>query len=131
MAKKVVRKALEMLRKLADTKPKAEDVEGDVEDEESEHPYLKFWEHFGKSIKMGVIEDASNRSKLAKLLRFKSTKSGDDLISLDDYVSNMKEWQTTIFYIAGESIDAVQRSEERRVGKECVSTCRSRWSPYH
>src|SRR3546814_17551110 len=59
---------------------------------------------------MGVIEDASNRSKLAKLLRFKSTKSGDDLISLDDYVSNMKEWQTTIFYIAGESIDAVQGS---------------------
>merc|ERR1711975_161804 len=78
MGKKLVRKALEMLRKLATAKQDKEDEEDDEdsededEDEEDDDPYIKFWEAFGKNIKLGIIEDAPNRSKLQKLLRFKT-----------------------------------------------------------
>ena len=73
-------------------------------------PYIKFWKEFGKSIKMGVIEDAPNRSKLAKLLRFKTNKSNGDFVSLEEYVENMAEWQKDIYFIAGESVKAVKKS---------------------
>jgi len=116
MGKKLVRKVLEMLRKLSLGK---KETDGD-DDEESEsdekkvsdvdHPYIKFWEQFGKSIKMGVMEDAPNRSKLAKLLRFKSSKSGDGYTSLDAYVAAKPEWQKGIYYIAAESLDAAKKS---------------------
>jgi heat shock protein beta len=59
---------------------------------------------------MGVIEDNSNRSKLAKLLRYKSLKSPDKYISLEEYVASMKTWQKDIYFIAGESIEAVKKS---------------------
>lgn len=59
---------------------------------------------------MGVMEDAMNRSKLAKLLRYKSLKSPDEYISLESYVSDMKSWQKDIYFIAGESIDVVKKS---------------------
>merc|ERR1711998_233548 len=81
MAKKLVRKVLEMLRKLSTDGKKDDDDEDDsgvsgsdtVDNETADHPYMKFWEQFGKSIKMGVIEDSPNRSKLSKLLRFKTS----------------------------------------------------------
>jgi len=114
MGKKLVRKVLEMLRKLANDGNEADDTEEGEEAKEvvqdKDHPYIKFWEQFGKSIKMGVIEDAPNRAKLAKLLRFYSSNSGDNYVSLEKYVSNMKEWQNDIFYIAGESMDSVKKS---------------------
>jgi len=121
MGKKLVRKALEMLRKLASGKSEDEEEEEDDEDGEEEskkaaattdevHPYIKFWEQFGKSIKMGVVEDNANRSKLAKLLRYKSSTSEDKWISLEDYVENMQEWQNEIYFIAGESDAAVKKS---------------------
>ena len=72
-----------------------------VGDDKEVEPYIKFWKEFGKSIKMGVIEDAPNRSKLAKLLRFKSSKSKGDYVSLEEYVENMQEWQKDIYFIAG------------------------------
>ncbi|CAN0385945.1 unnamed protein product [Pylaiella littoralis] len=103
MAKKLVRKTLEMLRKLA-----TEETED--EDEGEEHPYVKFWEEFRKSIKMGVIDDSANRSKLVKLLRFKTNKSDGNWVSLSDYVAGMPEWQSSILYIAGESTEAVTES---------------------
>ncbi|CAM9424174.1 unnamed protein product [Hapterophycus canaliculatus] len=103
MAKKLVRKALEMLRKLAAEETDDEEGEGD-------HPYTAFWEEFSKSIKMGVMEDSANRSKLVKLLRFKTNKSEDKWISLEDYTLGMPEWQSSIFYIAGESTEAVEKS---------------------
>jgi heat shock protein beta len=124
MGKKLVRKALEMLRKLATSKDdKEEDEDGDDasavekkdEDDEDDEgkkadPYLKFWEQFGKNIKLGIIEDAPNRSKLQKLLRFKSNKSGESFVSLEEYVERMPDWQKHIYYISGESVEAVENS---------------------
>jgi heat shock protein beta len=116
MGKKLVRKALEMLRKLATPKDKDDDEEDDddeekeVEDAEETDPYIKFWEAFGKNIKLGIIEDAPNRSKLQKLLRFKTNKSGEGYVSLEDYVENMPDYQKSIYYISGESIESVENS---------------------
>ena len=75
-----------------------------------EDPYIKFWEEFGKSIKLGLIEDSSNRSKLAKLLRFKTSASEDNWTSLSDYVERMPEWQNSIYYISGGSEKEVKSS---------------------
>lgn len=59
---------------------------------------------------MGVIEDAPNRSKLAKLLRFRSSTSDENYMSLEQYVNNMPEWQTDVYFIAGENLKAVKKS---------------------
>lgn len=64
-----------------------EDDKAKVVDFDDDHPYIKFFKQFGKSIKMGIIEDTANRSKLAKLLRYKSSKSDDKYTSLDNYVA--------------------------------------------
>merc|ERR1719150_3709789 len=70
-----------------------EDKEDDEGEEEAKQAYSNFWEEFGKSIKMGIISDRKNKSKLAKLLRFPSSKSEDKPISLESYVDRMKEDQ--------------------------------------
>merc|ERR1712167_282691 len=82
----------------------------DEEEEAKQDPYIEFWEKFGKNIKLGIIEDSANRSKLQKLLRFKSNKSGDDWVSLEQYVENMPDWQKSIYYISGESVETVENS---------------------
>jgi len=135
IGKKLVRKALEMLRKLAlrgdkaekgDTSEgeedasKSEDVVDDDEKAELEakeakkqeevNDYIRFWKQFGKSLKLGIIEDSSNRSKLSKLMRFQTTKSGNRLISFAEYVSNMKDWQKDIYFIAAESQEVALES---------------------
>merc|ERR1711990_207464 len=105
-----------MLRKMAQEEEKEENEGGEEEKEEDEavtqedSKYMKFWKKFGKNVKLGVIEDSSNRSKLAKLLRFQSTKSGESYTSLQKYVENMKEWQKSIYFIAGENMDAIKNS---------------------
>lgn len=134
MSKKLVRKAIDMIKKLAEEDEEWEDEDDDEDDyeetdeldeeeeeddeedddeeddEESDEKYLTFWKSFGKNVKLGVIEDTSNRAKLAKLLRFHSTHDPEGWISLDEYISRMKEDQDTILYLSGDSLDSIQRS---------------------
>lgn len=113
MGKKLVRKVLEMLRKLANGSDEEESEDSEKEKthgQDEDHPYIKFWKEFGKGIKLGTIEDPANRSKLAKLLRFQSSLSEGRYVSLDEYVENKKDWQKDIYFIAGESMDQITNS---------------------
>merc|ERR1719199_806540 len=91
-------------------KEEKKEVEEKEEESDEESKYTKFWKAFGKYIKMGLIEDAANRTRLAKLLRYETSKSGDKMISLEDYVANMKEEQKNIYYISGEDKESLLKS---------------------
>ena len=79
--------------------------------EKDTEAYAVFWEAFGPVLKEGLYEDFEHREKLTKLVRFRST-AGDDLVSLDEYIGRMKDSQEAIYYIAGDDMDAIQRSPQ-------------------
>merc|ERR1712066_1198628 len=99
-------KILKVIRKNI-VKKVMEQIEEIAEDKDS---FKKFYEQFGKNLKLGIHEDSTNRKKLAGHLSFATSASGDDMCSLADYVSRMKENQKDIFYIAGESKEVVAAS---------------------
>jgi len=93
-----------------DDNEQQEQQEEKPEEEDEEDKYEVFWNNFGKNIKLGVIEDSSNRMKLAKLLRFHTTYDDEELTSLDEYISRMKDDQDTILYLPGDSKSAILKS---------------------
>merc|ERR1719210_2989925 len=129
ISKKVTRKALDMLRKLAEAEDDDDDDDEDDEDTEDSadadedaddddaaveddgpSDYQKFYDEFGRSVKLGVIEDTKNRKKLVDLLRFTSMNSPDKAISLATYVDGMSENQKNIYYITAASQEEAVKS---------------------
>jgi len=74
---------------------------------ENDEDWKKFYEQFSKNLKLGIHEDTTNREKLTEFLRYKTSKSEDQLISLKEYTERMKEKQKEIYYITGVSIKAI------------------------
>merc|ERR1712133_34715 len=99
-------KILKVIRKNI-VKKVMEQIEEISEDKDN---FKKFYEQFGKNLKLGIHEDSTNRKKLAGYLRFYTSASGDEMCSFSDYVSRMKETQKDIYYITGESKEVVSTS---------------------
>ncbi|KAM3697025.1 hypothetical protein ACB098_06G083100 [Castanea mollissima] len=96
MRKRLVRKAFDMILGISMS--------------ENKDDYDKFWENFGKHLKLGCIEDRENHKRIAPLLRFFSSQSVDELISLDEYVENMKPEQKDIYYMAADSVTSARNT---------------------
>jgi len=115
MAKKITRKVIEMHKSLGEKgKHKKDNEEADSSEveitTEKGADYAKFWQQYGKSIKLGVIDDRANKNKLLPLLRFVTSKSNGTAVGLDEYVERMKENQKHIYYITGDTLDQVQNA---------------------
>merc|ERR1712151_322698 len=124
ISKKLVRKVLELMKKLAKEDDSGDDDEEEKEDEEKkdkkdeESTWAKFYKEFNKNLKMGCYEDDSNRSKLSKLLRFTTTKSEEKDISLDKYLDRMQESQESIYYMSGDSLEVMRKAPSLQVFKK-------------
>jgi molecular chaperone HtpG len=92
--KNMIKKSIELIKEIS----------------ENAENWKKFYEQFSKNLKLGIHEDATNRAKLAEFLRYHTSKSGEDQISLKEYVGRMKEGQKDIYYITGESRSAIASS---------------------
>ncbi|RWR73862.1 heat shock protein 90-6, mitochondrial isoform X3 [Cinnamomum micranthum f. kanehirae] len=96
MRKRLVRKAFDMILGISLS--------------ENKDDYDKFWENFGKHLKLGCLEDHQNHKRIAPLLRFSSSQSEEELISLDEYLENMKPEQKDIYYIAADSLKSARNA---------------------
>merc|ERR1719207_492496 len=133
ISKKLVRKVLELMKKLAKEEDSGDDDDEEKEDEEEktedkeeekkdkkdeESTWLKFWKEFNKNLKMGCYEDDSNRSKLSKLLLFKSSKSEGKEINLDKYLDRMQESQESIYYMSGDNLEIMKKAPALQIFKK-------------
>merc|ERR1719160_795791 len=133
ISKKLVRKVLELMKKLAkededEEKEEKEDKDEEKEEEKDEEEkkdkkdeettWAKFYKEFAKNLKMGCYEDDSNRSKISKLLRFFTSKSTDKEVSLDTYLDRMAENQESIYYMSGDSMDVMTKAPALQVFKK-------------
>merc|ERR1719310_95653 len=135
ISKKLVRKVLELMKKLAKEEDSGEDDEEEEDEEkedkdeekkdeekkdkkDEESTWTKFYKEFNKNLKMGCYEDDSNRSKISKLLRFSTTKSEDKEISLDKYLDRMQESQESIYYMSGDSMEVMKKAPSLQVFKK-------------
>jgi len=136
ISKKLVRKVLELMKKLAKEEDSGDDDDEDKDDEEGEEKegkkddeekkdkkdeestWAKFYKEFNKNLKMGCYEDDSNRSKISKLLRFVSTKSEEKDISLDKYLDRMQESQESIYYMSGDNMEVMKKAPALQVFKK-------------
>ncbi|XP_010528014.1 PREDICTED: heat shock protein 90-5, chloroplastic isoform X2 [Tarenaya hassleriana] len=94
MRKRLVRKTFDMIQEISGS--------------ENKEDYKKFWENFGRFLKLGCVEDTGNHKRISPLLRFYSSKSEDELTSLDEYVENMVENQKAIYYLATDSLKSAK-----------------------
>merc|ERR1711937_237941 len=136
ISKKLVRKVLELMKKLAKEEDSGDDDDEEKDDEEEkedkeekkdeekkdkkdeESTWTKFYKEFNKNLKMGCYEDDSNRSKISKLLRFVSTKSEEKDISLDKYLDRMQESQESIYYMSGDNMEVMKKAPALQVFKK-------------
>merc|ERR1719329_405348 len=132
ISKKLVRKVLELMKKLSKEEEsgddeeekeekkeeKKEDAEEKKDKKDEESTWAKFYKEFNKNLKMGCYEDDSNRSKISKLLRFVSTKSEDKDISLDKYLDRMQESQESIYYMSGDNMEVMKKAPALQVFKK-------------
>nr|CAB3466035.1 unnamed protein product [Digitaria exilis] len=96
MRKRLVRKAFDMILGISCS--------------ENRDDYERFWENYGKFLKLGAMEDKENHKRIAPLLRFFSSQSNDELISLDEYVENMKPEQKDIYFVAADSLSSAKNA---------------------
>ena len=120
--KKLVRKALTMFSDIAESDKRVEEEKEKKEEKEAEDDdapvgkvlkditFPKFWDEFGKNLRLGLIEDGTNRARLTKLLRYKTSKSEDKYVSLEEYVERMPESQKSIYFLTGDSIEKIKQA---------------------
>merc|ERR1712159_309551 len=137
ISKKLVRKVLELMKKLAKEEDSGDDEDEEKDDDEEkkeekddeeeeekkdkkdeESTWAKFYKEFNKNLKMGCYEDDSNRSKISKLLRFLTSKSTDKEISLDKYLGQMGENQESIYYMSGDQMETMSKAPALQIFKK-------------
>ncbi|TYH67478.1 hypothetical protein ES332_D06G190200v1 [Gossypium tomentosum] len=94
MRKRLVKKTFDMIQEISES--------------ENKKDYKKFWENFGRFLKLGCIEDSGNHKRITPLLRFYTSKSEEELTILDTYVENMSENQKAIYYLATDSLKSAK-----------------------
>lgn len=131
ISKKIVRKTLDTIRKMfLDSKKAKEDLQKQLEEAEEEKKeeikkqlkepsdFNKFYKEFSRNLMLGCYEDDANRSRIAKVLQFYTSKNTKEPVSLETYVENMPEGQTSIYYAAGENLDQLMSQPHMQVFKK-------------